>query len=213
MFFSQLSAALDFYYDKYDNVIINGDFNLEPTNPDLTDFMVSHSLYNHMREKTCWKSSAGTCIDLILSNKKHSLMHTGTVETGLSDHHALIYTMLRSHYMKAPPRKFSYRNYKNFDRERFALDLSDRLSSDITSYAEFEEIFVKLLDEYAPLKTKVARANSQPHVSKDLRKAIMRRSQLKKVANISGNSEDFLRYKRQRNFLVIPIGTRVFGSL
>ena len=75
-----------------------GDFNVEPQFPVMKSFIETQNLHNHMKEKTCWKSKIGSCIDLILSNKKFSLKHTGTVETGLSDHHLLIYSTLKTNY-------------------------------------------------------------------------------------------------------------------
>ena len=50
-FHDPLSDALDFYASNYDNIIINGDFNLDPCSPELTEFIGTHSLYNHMQEK------------------------------------------------------------------------------------------------------------------------------------------------------------------
>ena len=41
-------------------------------------------------------------------------------------------------------------------------------------------LFVNVLDAHAPRKTKVLRGNQKSHVDKNLRKAIMRRSKLKK---------------------------------
>ena len=136
-FLSQLSDALEFY-SEYDKVLMNGDFNLEPTNPVLTEFLITNCLYNHMREKTCWKSSTGSCIDLILSNSKRSLMHTGTVETGLSDHHSLIYTFLRTQYVKLPPVKINYRKYSDFNDDLFLQEVSEVFkNSDILNYSRF----------------------------------------------------------------------------
>ena len=156
-----------------------------------------------MREKTCWKSPNGTCIDLVISNQKHSLINTSTLETGLSDHHLLIYTMLKMTYDKLPPRIVTYRDYRNFDNDRFLPELSIMLQyNSVNNYDEFNKIFSSLLDRYAPFKTKILRANNQPHVTKDLRKAIMKRSSLKNVANKSGNPEDWANYKRQRNLVV-----------
>ena len=45
----------------------------------------------------------------------------------------------------------------------------------------FEELFLKVLDKYAPVKKKVVRANHAKYISKPLRKAIMKRSSLEKV--------------------------------
>ena len=46
------------------------------------------------------------------------------------------------------------------------------------SYKNFENIFLKILEHHAPLKKKIARANNVPYMTKTLRKAIMRRSDL-----------------------------------
>ena len=70
-FLSCLSDLLDFYH--YDRSIIIGDFNLEPENSLLSSFLDSHVLHNHVDFKTCFKSLEGSCIDLILSNRKHCL--------------------------------------------------------------------------------------------------------------------------------------------
>ena len=43
---------------------------------------------------------------------------------------------------------------------------------------KFDEKLMEVLDKYAPLKRKLLRANHVPHVSKSLRKAIMRRPYL-----------------------------------
>ena len=47
--------------------------NLEPDNPEMKSFLEINTLYNHMKEKTCWKSDTGSCIDLIISNRTPSL--------------------------------------------------------------------------------------------------------------------------------------------
>lgn len=68
-FLEKLSEAVMFY-SNYDNILINGDMNLEPTNSELLNFLEINSFYNHMKEKTCWKSALGSTIDLMISNKK-----------------------------------------------------------------------------------------------------------------------------------------------
>ena len=141
-FLNILSIALDFYNRNYDNLLIIGDFNAEPQEAKLKSFLDSNNIHNHMKRKTCWKSPKGSCIDLILSNKKSSLQHTGTMETGISDHHMLIYTMLKTHYVKFPPKKISYRNYTKFDKENFLNDLRYNLSIlNIVKYNNFQSVF------------------------------------------------------------------------
>ena len=64
-----------------------------------------------------------------------------------------------------------------------------------TSYTEWEKDFVKTLNKHAPLKTKVIRENHKSFINKNLRKTIMKRSALKKRANISNNKEIIKLYK------------------
>ena len=202
-FLSNLSSALDFYSRSYDNFIVAGDFNLEPDNEVLKNFMDANNLFNLVKEKTCFKTANGTCIDLILTNKKHSFQFSGTLQTGVSDHHLLIYTMMKTTYVKLPPISKKYRQYKNFNSVIFLNELNCQLRNrNIVDYKVFDNIFANLLDEHAPLKTRLIRANNKQHVSKDLRKAIMLRSKLKNIAVKSKNPEDVARYKRQRNLVV-----------
>ena len=53
--------------------------------------------------------------------------------------------------------------------------------------------------DHAPIKTSKVCGNTKPHVSKILRKVIMKRSNLKNIANKSGKIEDKKRYKIPRN--------------
>ena len=202
IFLSVLTSAIDYYTRTYENILVIGDFNAEPQTPVLENFMKTHGLYNHMKTKTCWKSSNGSCIDLILSNKKFSFKNTGAVETHLSDHHLLIYTVLKVNFTKLSPKRYHYRDYKNFDKEKFCTEVKTRLDKDISSYDTFEHLFTDVLDEFAPLKTKVLRANNKPHMSKMLRKAMMKRSRLRNIANRTKFPSDMANYRKQRNLVV-----------
>ena len=183
--------------------MIVGDFNLEPESDFMINFMDAHNLYNLVKNKTCFKSKNGTCIDLILTNRKHSFQFTGALETGSSDYHLLIHTMMKSTYVKLPPVRRKFRDYKNFNSVIFLNELNCQLKDrNIVDYSLFEKFFVNLLNEHAPSKTRLIRANNKQHVTKELRKAIMLRSKLKNIANNTKNPEDVARYKRQRNFVV-----------
>ena len=51
------------------------------------------------------------------------------------------------------------------------------------NYESFENVFVTVLDTSALRKTKILHGNQKPHVEKNLRKAIIKRSDLKSKAN------------------------------
>ena len=88
-FLENLSSIADHYSSIYDNYIFLGDFNMEPNCLALTSFIQSFNLSNLITTK-------GTCIALILTNRKYCFKHSSTFETGLSDHHHLVYSMLKT---------------------------------------------------------------------------------------------------------------------
>ena len=200
-FLEQLSQVLDHYSSIYDNFIILGDFNMEPSSSILLPFMQSYNLYNLIKSNTCFKGS-GSCIDLILTNRKYCFKNSLTFETGLSDHHLLIYSMLRTTFKKEDSKRLVYRDYKKFSNDSFQVDLEQNLPNCNKNYESFENIFIKVLNRHAPIKTKFLRGNQKPHVDKNLRKAIMKRSKLKSKANRTKQIGDVANYKKQRNLVV-----------
>ena len=61
--------------------------------------------------------------------------------------------------------------------------------------------FIATLNKHAPKKIKTFWGNQKPHVSKTLRKAIMKRSQLKNKADKTRHATDILNYKKQINYV------------
>ena len=49
--------------------------NLEPDKNPMKQFIEDNNLYNLIKKPTCFKSSNGKCIDLILTNKKSCATH------------------------------------------------------------------------------------------------------------------------------------------
>ena len=70
----------------------------------------------------------------------------------------------------------------------------------VNNYKNFEEIFLKTLEKHAPLKRKQLRANNAPYMTKTLRKAIMKRSELKTKYLKQKTKESCQRFAKQRNY-------------
>ena len=49
---------------RYENIILMGYFNAEPSHMKLKYFMEYNNLYNSIKNKTCFKPVEGKCIDL-----------------------------------------------------------------------------------------------------------------------------------------------------
>ena len=97
-FFENLGKAVDHYGANYDNFLLLGDFNSLETDQKIHDFMNGYSLKNLVKEPTCFKAENPTCIDFILTNRYRSCQHTTTIETGLSNFHKMVVTVLKKTY-------------------------------------------------------------------------------------------------------------------
>ena len=109
--------------------------------------------------------------------------------------------MLKTCFKREESKHFIYRDYKNFNDTDFCLDLENKLEKCPKHYENFEKTFVNVLNAHAPRKTKILRVNQKPHVDKNLRKAIMKRSKLKNRANKTKLQNDIAKYKKQRNLV------------
>ena len=99
---------------------------MEPSDSILETFMQCHNLFNLVKSNTCFKGR-GSCVDLILANRKFCFKNSSVFETGLSDHHHLIYSMLKTAFKKEDSKRLIYRDYKNFNNEYFQNDLKNGL--------------------------------------------------------------------------------------
>ena len=126
---------------------------------------------------------------------------SNTFETGISVHHKLISTIAKSGSFKGRPREKNYRSYRSFNIETFKETLSNKLSRlESNSYSEFEKGLLTVLNKQAPSKTKFIRHNNS-FMTKELRKAIMKRSQLKNTYNKNHNCVNWYLYKKTMEFL------------
>ena len=53
---SEVTKPLTFYSEKYDNILLMGDFNMTPENHHLKDFTDSNDFDNLIKEPTCFKA-------------------------------------------------------------------------------------------------------------------------------------------------------------
>ena len=199
-FLNSLLKFINYFANTYDNHLILGNFNLEPTDSALMGFLDINSLTNLIKTNTCFKGK-GSCIDLILTNTKFSFKFTSTYETGISDHHHMIYTMLKSYFQNTEPQLLNYRDLKSFSPQAFEDDLSEALIDCGDSYDKFENIFTSMLNKHVPRKRKWVGGNHKPHTNKELRKAIMKRSRLKNKANKTKKPTDISNFKKQRSYV------------
>ena len=140
-----VGKALDIYNDFYNKFLLIRDFNIEDVEPCLSTFLYHYDAKNLVKEKTCFKNPSNpSCIDLYITNSSNSFQNTNVISTGLSDFHKMAVTVLKSTFAKAEPREITYRNYRNFDQEKFKEQLKRILyEKNINEYRDFKNIFLE----------------------------------------------------------------------
>ena len=209
-FFIKLSSCLNTALDKYDNVMIMGDINIDthdiqhPGYAKLISFCDVSGFTNLVKNKTCFTKNHSSSIDVMLTNKPRCFQNTTVFETGLRDFNGLVLALMKTQIPRPNPKVIKYRSYKKFDPENFLQDVknidfkADLNDADL-SYRNISSAFRALVDRHAPLKTKVQRGNTAPFMNQQLQKAIYTRSRLKKRLNKNPTAEDRANFKKQRN--------------
>ena len=170
----------------------------------MNAFCERYSLSSLIKEPTCYKNPANpSCIDLILTNSPRSFQNSNVVETGLSDFHRMIVTVLKTTFQRLPPKIRNYRDYSNFDHGMFRTCLFNDLSKeDVGNLEKFIKVCINTLNNHAPSKKKYTRGNHLPFMNKELSKAIMNRTRLRNVYLRNRSDENRKKYSKQQNYCV-----------
>ena len=121
----EIGKALNTYSRKYENTPLIRDFSVEPNEANMKAFCSQYKLKSLNKKPTCFKNvNKPSCIDLFLTNNSKCFKDCLTLETGLSDFHKLIITIMKTKQERFPQKIINYRDYKNVDTKSF----KDRLS-------------------------------------------------------------------------------------
>ena len=139
---------------------------------------------------------------MFLTNRQQGFQQTHAIETGISDFHKIVVTVMKTHYKKQKAKTIQYRSYKHFHEQSFNFELNNKLMKiDInnTELKEFNEIFLKVLDKHAQ---KYIGANNSNYITKAFRKEIMHISRLRNKFLRERTNESKIAYNKQRNICV-----------
>ena len=213
LFFNELTKLIDLAINKYENIVVMGDFNIDISDSNshgyqrLEQFSDIFSLQHLIKSKTCITKTSESTTDLILTNRSHCFQFSKCAETGMSDFHRMTFTVFRSQFTRQKPIKIQYRDYSRFDADKFLRQLNDEIyktsavSEDCpdVAYNTFAEKFCNIINKHAPLKNKTLRGNQAPFMNKELAKAITTRSRLKNTFIKDNNKQNWQAFAKQRN--------------
>ena len=173
-----LKHVIDEHSKTYDNFIFIGDFNEVIDENSMKHFCDINCLKNLIKVATCLKNpDKPTCNDLILKNRPNLFQHSNVFETGLSDFHLLAVTEFKMGFQKLKTKVIAYGDYKNFDEAKFRSDIVTA-TSNVGNFGMNKMTIFNMFNYHVPIQMKSICANEAPFMSKELHKAIMKRSRL-----------------------------------
>ena len=171
----------------------------------VKNYCISYNLTSMINKPTCYKNpDRPFCIDLILTNCPRSFQNSCVTETGLSDFHKMVVTVMKTIYRKVEPRILYYRDFKCFCNHSFKESLEKAISQNVgvgcdKIFEGFASSCNKILDNHVPLKKKYVRGNHSLFMNKSLSKAIMVRTSLRNIFLKNRSEENKINYNKQRN--------------
>ena len=173
-----ISKEIDSHSSKYDNFLLLGDFNSEPTKETMKSFCQIYSFKNLLDKPTCYKNQTNpSCVDLIITNKSRSFQNNCIFETGVSDFHKMTLTVLKSSFAKQKPRVLIYCNYKFFNNTLFRDQVLNKLRNSNLQISDkdlkhFKETCLSVVNTIASLKIRFIRANHALFISKEIQRLL-----------------------------------------
>ncbi|XP_057293813.1 uncharacterized protein LOC130622373 [Hydractinia symbiolongicarpus] len=143
-FFIEIERSLDLAFKTYDNVVVMGDINIDCDDSistgfdSFTTFCETYNLKNLIKQKICFTNTRASRIDVFLTNKHACFHNSKSFETGLSDHHHMISTFMKT----------------------FLIQMK-------VMRTEIVLKFRNIIDKHAPIKIKLVRGNEAPFMKKN----------------------------------------------
>lgn len=107
-----IGNIINYYIKTNGNIILVGDFNMKLENNHMQMLMSTYDITDINSKLTCFKPvNHPSCIDLISTNRKNHFQSTNTIESGISDFHKMVLTVLKTNFVKSSKITILYRNY------------------------------------------------------------------------------------------------------
>ena len=233
---SLLSVIDNLSVDKSD-VVLLGDFNVNLLETcvngkanELLTSLESTGLHQIITSPTRVTKNSSSLIDHIYTNASqndHSEIHSGIIETDVSDHFPIFVSL--QHFLrpnKNGPFKKIIRSYRAYDATTFCKDLAKvdwnevyRCNDVDIAYLTFYNFLKDMCDKHAPIRNininKKKNAPRKPWVTPGIIKSINKKCKLYKAYKASNfNEVHAAKYKKYRNVLgtVLKNAKRMYYS-
>ena len=169
--------------------------------------MCSLDICQVITEPTRITMECQSLIDLIFVNNEHRIVNSGVVSFKLSNH-SLVFCVVKSGVIKAPPRIIEYRSYKHFDADSFSQDLNNtpwhlvqNENSIDDAVLTWNKIFSDVADAHAPIKKKKVKGIPTPWMNSKISEKMQDRDHHHRKALKSNSLYHWNIYKKLRNLV------------
>ena len=119
-------------------------------------FCNQNNLKSLNKDPSCYKNIDNPShIDLLLTDLVKSFESACTIETGSSNFHKLVVTVLNEKHKRMPPKVIQYRDYKKIDYAIFNNNLrkqTENLNFSELGFATIRKIFMEILEKFPPFE-------------------------------------------------------------
>lgn len=210
----ELEESLSELTDKYQDIIIMGDFNCDLRNPitkSATNFIHTFNSYNLQILKlnpTHSSSKTESWIDhLIVSDISKVLLYGQFPVPGISNHD-LLFVVYSAKCTKYKNKTIHYRDYKNLDLAAFQVDserapwheVYQQYSLD-SKVNVFNGIITDIFNKHAPWKTSRVTRPAAPWLTNELKVLMKDRNSAYSRFRATKTDENEKEYKKLRNYV------------
>ena len=155
-----------------------------------------------------------TSIDVKLTTSYRSFHNSCAIETGLSDFHKMIASVMKTHFQKQEPKIIQYRDYSNFSAEEYRQYILSLLSSQVITRSSFGTFMIRkdACDIRVAIKCKYLISSQSPLVNKNISKAIMNQTRLRNRFSRTRSNGDKEAYNKQRDYYRKIVNKNHFGN-
>ena len=160
---------------------------------------------NVIKKPTCFKGDTPTLLDVLLVSDNNTCKAGSVTPCPLSDFHHFIHGVFNIQMPRTTTRRIIYRSYKHFNAEDFGSDLRKAPFHvgevlDVNTHMEyFQQLFLNILDQHAPIKTKVVKTTQVPHMTKEWKCLIYQRNMTYNTYCQNRSMSNWERYRKLRN--------------
>ena len=144
-----------------------------------------YDLTNLIKEPTCHKGPTLSLLDVILVSNARRYSATLNVYCDISDFHNIIGAATKRFAPSQKPRIILYRSYKNFSESEFVNSVASApfhvmdIFDEIDYMAWYTSALLRnIIDEHAPMKTRIVKCDSLPYMNSAFRKSQYKRNMI-----------------------------------